>query len=97
VADAVEFEESNKVFVAPGCNDLPAHVAEGCEDHPEVKAEIITCWELSGEELAEVLQTKRIWLFVRGTDQPPVIVTGRDPFEKNFKEDEDADPKDPNP
>lgn len=37
----------------------------------------ISCWELSEEELAEILRTKRIYLSVfSGITQPPVFVGG---------------------
>ena len=75
----VKFPEANKVLVHPSsmteeeCGDL--HVYE------DGGGQLISCWELDGDELMEILQTKRVYLFVwGGKTQPPVAIEGRSPF-----------------
>lgn len=91
----VKFDEANKVLVHPSsmteeqCSDL--HV------YRDESGQLISCWELSGEELMEVLKTKRVWLFVwGGNTQPPVAIDGISPFkevsdETTEKEDRQGD------
>ena len=68
----IQFREVNAKLVADGCGNLPVYRdGEQC----------VTCWQLSGEELLAVLQTKRVWLRVKGQSQPPVMLTATDPFE----------------
>jgi len=73
MAKPVEFDESTNTHGGEGYNDLPTHVDTEND-------QIVSCWELSGDELAEVLQTKRIWLVVQGQTQPPVNIEGLTPF-----------------
>lgn len=67
----VPFEEQNIVYVAPGCGDLPAF---------QDGRQIITCWEISDEQLQVLSDTKRIYLWVTGAAQPPVSVCVDYPF-----------------
>ncbi len=53
--------------VAEGCADLPTKVI----DIPGIGLVVESTWELDGDELAQILQTKRIRLTVVG-GQPPV-------------------------
>ena len=57
---------------------------EECGDLPICRVQdgrIISCWELTDDELMEILQTKRVWLSVwSGATQPPVCVQGETPF-----------------
>jgi hypothetical protein len=41
---------------------------------------VVTAWELTAEEVADVQQTGRIWLEVRGITQPPVVLSTRCPY-----------------
>lgn len=63
-------------YTGSGCEPLP--VVRGDMDGTPV---LISEWELSAEEIAQVLQTGRIWLQVRGTAQPPVCLSTISPFE----------------
>ena len=71
MAKLVDFEGRNKVFVAEGCGDLPAMTGDGY---------IATCWELSDEELARILQTKRLFLLVWADGVPPVSIQAASPI-----------------
>lgn len=42
---------------------------------------MISCWQLSPEELAEVQRIGKVWLIIwTGSTHPPVCVAGIDPF-----------------
>lgn len=77
MATAKEFPEQNFKFIRPAgmteeeCGDLPVYM-DG--------QEIVSCWELSGEELDEVKRTGCVWLMVFGQITPPVCVLGVTPF-----------------
>ena len=70
--EPVNFEEANVVFGAnqPEYKPLPAECRDG------KSGEILTCWELSPDELKRVQETGKIWLGVLTFDQPlqPVYV-----------------------
>ncbi|MER9176248.1 hypothetical protein NKH72_21970 [Mesorhizobium sp. M0955] len=58
MAEAVEFVGSNFKFTAPAgdedrIRDLPCFVNGNA---------IVTCWELSAEEFASVVETGKIWI-----------------------------------
>lgn len=75
----VEFSEQNKVYTKPeGWTD------EECEPLPVFQGEgqIISCWELSDEDIEKLKTTKRIWLHVWSINQPPVLVSPDYPFQK---------------
>ncbi len=77
MAQPVEFPEQNCVFGKPPsmtdeqCVALPAHKS------PE---QIISCWELSDEEIEMLIKTKRVYLSVIGGVQPPVAIVVDPPF-----------------
>ena len=66
----VKTDYANIVFTAEGCKDLPGTLAVNEDGHPEVE----TCWELSEEELAQVMQTRRIFLYTMGRSVPPMML-----------------------
>lgn len=59
----IEFPEANVVFGKhqPEVNPLPAMKTED--------GDVITCWELTPEELEVVKQTGKVWLFVKTHNQ----------------------------
>ncbi|MBN8994321.1 MAG: hypothetical protein J0H94_03780 [Rhizobiales bacterium] len=73
MADPIDFDEANLRLVAPtGEEDevrsLPVRRADGM---------IVSCWELTPEERAEVARTGCVWLSVWSpTSSPPVLVAG---------------------
>lgn len=75
----VQFPESNTVLTPPDdmteeeCSNLDIfRTGDGC---------CISCWELDGDELMQILETKRIWLRVHsGESQPPVSLATESPF-----------------
>lgn len=73
LANPVEFYGSNRTLhAAPGTEDRVSdlHIftdGESC----------VSCWELTDEEVAEIVRTRRAWLQVMsGVSQPPVLVSG---------------------
>ena len=67
--DPVETANTNIVFTAPGCYDLPARRYEN-QHYGGTAHE--TCWELTDEELDLLNKTKRVYLSVMGSQHPPV-------------------------
>lgn len=76
MAKAINFKEENFILKGKGCEDLPVLAASD--------KRLVSCWELSDEELEEVKKTKKIWLIVHGM-HPPVSITGTEPFVKEEK------------
>lgn len=69
----VKFKEQNITYVAEGCGDLPAHKADD---------QIISCWQLSEEDLKRVSETGVVWLSVIGQHQPPIWLGTETPFKE---------------
>ena len=73
----VGFPEANKVLGPPqGMTEEECGSLEVYQD--EEKS--ISCWLLREEDLKQIQETKRVWLWVVG-GQPPVIVSTENPFE----------------
>lgn len=88
MAVGVDFPEANLRLVgtpedraAGTVYDLYAHRYRDLDNNPH----IITKWRLTPEELDEVRRTGAIWLHAWGTTQPPISVSGTDPFIKESK------------
>lgn len=74
MAIPVQFDGQDSTHTGPPpILDLPTVTIP----HPLGKI-IYSCWELSDAELAEVLQTKRVWLGCMNM-QPPVMILGERP------------------
>lgn len=72
----IKFSEANMKFTAPPgreqeVDDLPVF-SDGNQ--------IISCWELTDEELIEVIKTKKVYLGVMGNTTPPIMLMGKSPF-----------------
>lgn len=73
MASAVGFEGANIVFRAPeGMSQEECYDLQSFSDGQQV----ISCWRLSAEELAEVAKTGVVWLSIMGRTLPPVSVSG---------------------
>lgn len=84
----VSFPEANLVFTKPEgwtdeqCSDLPVWKGQApLDDNGTMGNSIISCWQLSKEDLEEIQRTGRIWLSVSGTALPPVSVFTENPFQ----------------
>lgn len=79
MARAVKFEHCNAVFKAAPGDEANVYDLD-CHFHENV---VTSCWELSADELAEIILTRRVWLQV-STSGPyhPSLITGSNPFRK---------------
>ena len=64
--------ETNAVFVAPGCGDLPATT---CHDPETGKDYVQTVWELSLNDLKKINETGLIYISVMGNGIQPILVS----------------------
>jgi hypothetical protein len=69
----IEFKEVNKVFAKdqPEYNPLP------CFHKDSKEGDVVSCWQLSDEELQKVNRTKVIWLSLWSFNKPltPSLIT----------------------
>lgn len=87
----IHFEEVNKTFTAPpGMEDsvLPLPVWQGKDT--EGNPQIISCWELSKEEIIEVANTGRVYLGIMSNGMPPVCVMAHNPIVNKSERDHEA-------
>ncbi|RKT01084.1 hypothetical protein [Chryseobacterium defluvii] len=68
---AIEFKEQNVVFAEnqPEYLSLPAFKSE--------EGDVVTCWELSDEEIEKIKETKNIFLAIKTFNHPlqPIFIT----------------------
>lgn len=74
MADPIAFDEANLKLVGPdgdpNIRPLPVHRG--------VDGRIVSCWQLSGDDLRRIAATGEVWLSVwSGATAPPVLVSGR--------------------
>ena len=68
----VKTETCNAIYTLEGYNDLPATQyinADTGEDGVE------SCWELTPDEIKQVQETGKIYLYIQGNIVPPVLLT----------------------
>lgn len=60
----IEFHEQNVVYAKdqPEYTPLPGHKNQD--------GDLVTCWELSDEEIKFIVETKQLWLKVKTFNQP---------------------------
>lgn len=73
----IKFNGANVVY---GANQ-PEYIPLPAERRPGQSGEIVTCWELSPEEIKRVQETGKIWLSLLTFGQPlqPVLLTADKP------------------
>lgn len=94
MAKGVRFPEANVVLGAPTAEDAAAgtvcalfvHRYRDLDGQPNV----LSKWELSPEELAEVARTGVVWFNCWGATHPPMWISGHDPFVRPKQESVDA-------
>lgn len=81
------FPEQNCIFNKPAdmtddqCMALPVWKGEAvCDDEGNKMPVIISCWQLSKEDLEEINRTGRVWLSITGAGMPPASVFTENPF-----------------
>ena len=78
----IEFEEQNHTFHKPKemtdeeCVSLPCCVLE----HPYPQT--ISCWELTKEEIEQIVKTGKLWVSVFSVPPPPIAILTETPFTK---------------
>ena len=78
MAVAIAFTESNAVLSPTESGVgyvLPVNAGSVEEGLPA----FISCWKLTPEEIQEIAETGRVWLWVLG-GHPPVCIEGQNPF-----------------
>lgn len=69
----IQFPEANVVFAKdqPEYQPLPAHRIG------DSMGTVVTCWELSDEEIETIVRTKKMWLSVYSFNKPlvPLLLT----------------------
>lgn len=68
----IQTPDTNAVFVAPGCGDLPG---TKCHDPETGKDYVQTVWQLSIEELKRIQETGLIYVSVMGNGIQPILVS----------------------
>lgn len=73
-----QFPQVNVTLTAP--TDLEAE----CESLPVLrwKGGVLSCWELTDEEIAAVVRHRQVWLNVFGHTTPPVWISAEVDFEQ---------------
>lgn len=66
----IKADYSNITYTADGCGDLPATLVETV-DGPQIES----VWELTDEEIEQILKDRKIYLYVCGRSMPPVLVS----------------------
>jgi hypothetical protein len=85
-----DFKERNFVYTKPKdwtdeqCGDLPVFKGTSAIDGEGTMIPcIISCWQLSKEDLEEIQNTGCIWLSITGHTMPPVSLFTENPFIQN--------------
>ena len=66
----IRTEHSNITYTAEGCYDLPATLVKLPDGHEEVE----TVWELTDEEIEQIIQNRKVYLYIIGRSVPPVCL-----------------------
>ena len=79
--EPVRTENTNAVFMADGCNDLPGTIYT-CDDG--ISKGIETCWEISEEELEQIIKSRRIFVYMVGCRVSPMFLSATSEISKNI-------------
>lgn len=78
----MKFKEANFTFTKPEgmtdeqCGSLPVYKGLDSDGFPV----IISCWEVSKEDLDEIQKSGRVYLTITGKETPPVSLLAKSPF-----------------
>jgi hypothetical protein len=82
LAVGVKFMESNGVLGAPTPEEadtvygLPVRIYKDLDG----RTNVLSKWELTEDEKAEVARTGVVWFNAQGRTHPPIWISGHDPF-----------------
>lgn len=68
----IKTETCNAVYTLEGCNDLP--VTKYTNDANN-ECGVESCWELTPDEIKQIQETGKIYLYIQGNVIPPVLLT----------------------
>ena len=95
MAKGVPFPEANTVLRAPTPEDAAAGTVYDLHCHRyrdlDRQPNVLSKWELTPEELEEVVRTGVVWFNCWGDTHPPMWISGHDPFARAKQETVNAD------
>lgn len=62
----------NTVYTLEGCNDLPVTKYTNVNNGEEG---VESVWELSPDEIKQIQETGKVYLYIQGATVPPVLLT----------------------
>lgn len=68
----VRTETTNAVYTLEGCNDLPVTKYRNTDNHEEG---VESVWELTPDEIKQIQETGKVYLYIQGGVVPPVLLT----------------------
>lgn len=68
----VRTETCNGLYVLEGCNELPVTKYTDQNNNEEG---VESAWELSPDEIKQIQETGKIYLYIQGAVVPPVLLT----------------------
>lgn len=79
MASPCEFPEQTTVVEMPPATrgDPPRKVPVLEGTTPSGWPLLVSCWELSNEEVEEIVRTRRVWLGFVGVDMAPAFIDGK--------------------
>lgn len=86
----IKTETCNTVYTLEGCNDLPVTKYTNANNGEEG---VESAWELSPDEIKQVQETGKVFLYIQGSKVPPVLLTTESQiyFKEEGEEDGNAD------
>ena len=79
----VSFDGENCLLQPPVGMETLIEPINAFQGHAEEGTPVcVTCWKMTTAELEEFQRTGRIWVVIRGTLIPPMVLTALKPIEK---------------
>ena len=72
MARPIDFPEANLRLLPPEGHEDSVIAMSAFRD----AGVVVSCWQLSAEDLRRIAETGEIWLSVQGHTAPPVFITG---------------------
>ena len=88
----VETNTCNAFYTSEGCNDLPVTKYINANNGEEG---VESVWELTPDEIKQIQETGKVYLYIQGAAVPPVLLTTESQiyFQEEGEADEHADNK----